>query len=132
MPIIVFLSTILLLISIPISCTEDAQTFKSIKNRLQRSVEQTSLRVFLELPTAETYLEYDLSSDSPHKMNVSDELTRLIPDWSPRLLALDPTSPYYFSKLNVEGNDDDDLNLLAYLRAGRLRSEKCSTLSFVC
>jgi hypothetical protein len=52
-------------------------------------------------------------------MNLSKELNQIIQEWSPRLLALDPTCPYYFSKINNASSPDEGLNLLSYLQAGK-------------
>jgi len=90
-----------------------------IKERLQNSAKQSSIISFSEPPEAISYVNHDLIKNSPHKVNLTNELTRFIHEWSPRLLALDPTCPYYFSKFNDISNSDQDRNLLSYLQLSK-------------
>jgi hypothetical protein len=92
---------------------------EQVKQRLKSLAEQLSLTIFLEAPEAPEYLNFDLVKNAPHKMNQTGDLTKIIREWSPRLLALDPTSPYYFSKFNDPTSDDEGFNLLSYLQASK-------------
>ena len=98
-------------------CADKPSELEQVKQRLKSSAEQLSLTIFLEAPEAPSYLNFDLVKNAAHKMNLTAELTKIIREWSPRLLALDPTSPYYFSKFNNATSSDEGLNLLSYLQA---------------
>ena len=97
--------------------TESLTKIDRVKEHLQSSARRLSITTFLELPNAASYLNHDLTQNSPHRMNLSEELTMTIREWSPRLLALDPTCPYYFSKYINVSSSRQDLNLLSYLQA---------------
>ncbi|CAF3733604.1 unnamed protein product [Rotaria sordida] len=88
-----------------------------IIERLKVLATQSSIETFVELPDAESYLNNYLTKNSPHIINLNEQLTKIIREWSPRLLALDPTCPYYFSKFNNMSLPEQDLNLLSYLQA---------------
>jgi len=98
-----------------------AETFSKIdrvKEHLQNSAEELSITVFSKLPKAVSYLNSELIKNVPHQINLAKELTKIIPEWTPHVLALDPTCPYYFSKYNNALSPENDLNLLSYLQAG--------------
>ena len=90
-----------------------------VKERLQNSAKQLSMMSFSEPPDPVSYINHDLIKNSPHKINVTNQLTQFIREWSPRLLALDPTCPYYFSKFNNVSIPEEDRNLLSYLQASK-------------
>ncbi len=90
-----------------------------VKGRLQKSAKQLSMMSFSEPPEPVSYINHDLIKNSPHKINVTNQLTQFIREWSPRLLALDPTCPDYFSKCNNVSIPDEDRNLLSYLQASK-------------
>jgi hypothetical protein len=90
-----------------------------VKERLQSSAKQLSMISFSEPPEAASYLNHDLIKNSPNKINVTKEITKMIREWNPRLLALDPTCPYYFSKFNNASIPEEDRNLLSYLQASK-------------
>ncbi len=90
-----------------------------VKERLQNSAEQLSIIGFSQPPEAASYLNHDLTKNSPHKIKLRKQLTKFIREWSPRLLALDPTCPYYFSKLADSSASEENLNLLSYFLASK-------------
>ena len=108
---------VLLLALVPVGRAESLSQFDRVAQRLKASAEQLSMINFLEVPDADSYLNYDLVKNAPHKMNLTKELTKIIREWSPRLLALDPTCPYYFSTLVNASQIDEDFNLLSHLQA---------------
>ncbi len=93
---------------------ETSFEFDRVKERLQNSAQQLPITEFSKLPKPASYLNSKLTINAPHQINLANELTSILPEWNPRILALDPTCPYYFSKFN---NSEDDLNLLSYLQA---------------
>ncbi|CAF2979370.1 unnamed protein product [Rotaria sp. Silwood2] len=100
-----------------------------IKERLENSAQQLSIEKLVELPNATSYLNNYLTKNSPHIMDLNDQLTKIIQEWSPRLLALDPTCPYYFSKFNNISLPEHDRNLLSYLQA--IESKQTTAYPFV-
>jgi hypothetical protein len=95
-----------------------AETFSEIdrvKERLQSSAKELSITELSKPPKASFYLNSEFIKNAPHQIN----LTKEIPEWTPRFLALDPTCPYYFSKYNNASSPNDDLNLLSYLQASK-------------
>jgi hypothetical protein len=94
--------------------SETSSEFDRIKEHLQNSAQQLSITEFSKLPKPATYINSKLPINAPHQINLTTELTSILPNWSPRTLALDPTCPYYFSKFNTP---DNDRNLLSYLQA---------------
>ena len=112
-----YVIVVLLLASVSVARVEPRSQFDQVKQRLKASAEQLSMINFLEVPDADSYLNYDLVKNAPHKMNMTTELTKIIREWSPRLLALDPTCPYYFSTLVNASQIDEDFNLLSHLQA---------------
>jgi len=86
-----------------------------VKERLQSSAKELSITELLKPPKASFYLNSEFIKNAPHQIN----LTKEIPEWTPRLLTLDPTCPYYFSKYNNASSPNDDLNLLSYLQASK-------------
>ncbi|CAF1301845.1 unnamed protein product [Rotaria sp. Silwood1] len=96
---------------------EPPLTIDHIKERLENSAQRLSIERLIESPDAKSYLNNYLTKNSPHIINLNEELTKMIHEWSPRLLALDPTCPYYFSKFNNISLPEEDRNLLSYLQA---------------
>lgn len=84
---------------------------KLVKERLTKDGEHLSIKRLLEIPSPHYFLNRFYFADYPVKINLTNEITKKIREWSPELLMLDATSPYYFSP-------DDRANLLAYLEAG--------------
>ncbi len=116
------MSYILLFLFFGSSAIISAETFSEIdpiKERLQNSAKQLSITELSDPPKPASYLNSKLTKNAPHQLNLVNELTKLIPEWSPRNLALDPTCPYYFSKFNDPSAAEGDLNLLSYLQAGK-------------
>ena len=95
---------------------ETSLEFDRVKERLQASAQQLPITEFPKLPKPATYLNSKLTKNAPHQINLVNELTSILPEWNPRMLALDSTCPYYFSKYNTPEND---LNLLSYLQASQ-------------
>jgi hypothetical protein len=96
---------------------ETSFEFDRVKERLQKSAQQLPITEFSKPPKPASYLNSKLPRNAPHEINLTNELTSILPEWNPRILALDPTCPYYFSKFNTPEND---LNLLSYLQASQL------------
>jgi hypothetical protein len=105
-----------------ISCDEISLSLTNVKDKLTTSANQLSLTIFLGTPDAAEYLNFDLVKNSPNRLNLTNELMSTIREWSPRLLALDPTSPYYFSTLTDMSQDNNDPNLLSYLQASKIHT----------
>jgi len=98
---------------------ETSSEIDRVKERLQSSAKQLSIKELLKPPKAASYLNSELIKNAPHQMNLAKELTKIISAWNPRILALDPTCPYYFSKFNDTLSSENDLNLLSYLQASK-------------
>lgn len=114
----ILFSLFLLFGSITTTVGESSSVFDRISKRLTGFAKRLSLVSFIQIPDTDSYLNYDLTKNAAHKLNFNDELTKIIREWSPRLLALDPACPYYFSKLNNPSIPEEDLNLFSYLKAG--------------
>jgi hypothetical protein len=97
-----------------------------VKERLQSSAKELSITELSKSPKASFYLNSEFIKNAPHQIN----LTKEIPEWTPRLLALDPTCPYYFSKYNNASSPNDDLNLLSYLQASKYFFKSINLLFF--
>ena len=90
-----------------------------IRERLEKSAHQQSLTELVRIPKASFYLNSQLTQNVPHRIDLSKQLTSLILEWNPQVLAFDPTCPYYFSQSNhSSSSSEEDLNLLSYLQAG--------------
>ncbi|CAF4740095.1 unnamed protein product, partial [Rotaria socialis] len=89
---------VLLLGSFTLISAETSSVLHQIKERLENLAQQLPIKTFEKLPDASSYLNDDLTNNNPHIINVNEQLTSIIREWTPRLLVLDPTSPYYFSK----------------------------------
>ncbi|CAF1149460.1 unnamed protein product [Adineta steineri] len=96
---------------------ETTTNIERIEERLEQSGNQLPIKGFFEPPEADSYLNNYYVQDAPHKLILTKEITKFIHEWTPRLLALDPTGPYYFSKLSDSSVPEKDLNLLSYLLA---------------
>ena len=90
----------------------DSSQFESIKNRLKTSPKSIVVNELLPLPSASTYLHLD---SVPHLLNLTEQITKLIQQWSPDLLVADRTTPFYFSSTTEENS-----NLLAFLLSGKI------------
>lgn len=108
----------LLLGSITLIYAETSSVYNRVKERLDSSAQQFETKIFKKVPNATSYLNNVLINNSPSIIHVNDQLTRVIRQWNTRLLALDPTCPYYFSKYNDISVPELDRNLLSYLQAG--------------
>ncbi|CAF3735475.1 unnamed protein product [Rotaria socialis] len=108
---------VLLLGSFTLISAETSSVLHQIKERLENLAQQLPIKTFEKLPDASSYLNDDLTNNNPHIINVNEQLTSIIREWTPRLLVLDPTSPYYFSKFNNISEPEHDRNLLSYLQA---------------
>lgn len=123
----------LVLGSSTIISAETSSVLDRVKERLISSAKQKPMTNFAELPDAASYINHDLISNAPHKLNLNKELTTVIREWSPRLLALDPTCPYYFSKFSDDSSSETDLNLLSYLQASKFpKTESSKELTYSC
>lgn len=114
-----YILLLLLLGSVTFSSSETSSTFDRIRERLESSGKQITVVGHAEAPEAASYLNHDLTQNVPHKVNVSDQIKKSIREWTPRLLALDPTCPYYFSETTNASIPEEDLNLLSYLLASK-------------
>lgn len=110
---------VLLLGSLTLILAETPSAFDRVKESLENSAQQLPIKTFEKLPDASSYLNDDLTNNNPHIINVNEQLTSIIREWNPRLLVLDPTSPYYFSKFNNISEPEHDRNLLSYLQASK-------------
>lgn len=88
-----------------------------IKERLENVAHQLPMTELVKIPKASFYLNSHLTQNLPHRIDLTNQLTSIIPEWTPQILASDPTSPYYFSKITQSSSAKDDLNLLSYLQA---------------
>ena len=121
------MSYILLLVlfgSSMVNLAETSSVIDRVKERLENSAKQLWIMGHSVPPDAASYLNHDLIKNMPHKVNLSNELTKIIREWSPRLLALDPTCPYYFSTFTNDTSPETDLNLLSYLQASKFPRKK--------
>ncbi|CAF0763139.1 unnamed protein product [Adineta ricciae] len=110
-----YILLLLLLGLVTLSSSETSSTFDRIRERLESSGKRITVVGHAEAPEAASYLNHDLTQNVPHKVNVSNQITKSIREWTPRLLALDPTCPYYFSEKTNASKPEEDLNLLSYL-----------------
>ena len=96
--------------------SENKFQFERLKEHLIKSAKQLSLTELEDPPRPSSYLSSRLTKNVPHQINLLNQITEYVLEWSPQFLSSDATAPYYFSKLT---NSPDDLNLLAYLQASK-------------
>ncbi|CAF1111863.1 unnamed protein product [Didymodactylos carnosus] len=107
----------LLVVIVKISHEQTPSQLTLVEQRLLRTSQQISLQIFADLPDPETYINFYLTANFPHKINVTGDITSIIREWKPELLKLDPTGPYYFSNVTNASLPHEHYNLLYYLNA---------------
>lgn len=114
------ISFFILIESIGILMGDISFEINHIKERLETVAHLSSLTELVKIPKASFYLNSHLTQNHPHRIDLTNQLTSIIPEWTPDILASDPTCPYYFSKIIHSSSSNTDRNLLAYLQASLL------------